>query len=125
MPDQAYYVKFKTPPELVTATLEVVKLVRTSGKLKKGVNEVIKAIERGQAKFVAIAEDVDPPEIVAFLPTLCDEKKIPYVYVPSKEELGRAAGLNVKASSVAVVDPGEAKGYLDEIVKKLSEIRGR
>jgi large subunit ribosomal protein L7Ae len=86
---------------------------------------VIKAIERGQAKFVAIAEDVDPPEIVAFLPTLCDEKKIPYVYVPSKEELGRAAGLNVKASSVAVVDPGEAKGYLDEIVKKLSEIRGR
>jgi large subunit ribosomal protein L7Ae len=45
--------------------------------------------------------------------------------VPSKEELGRAAGLNVKASSVAVVDPGEAKGYLDEIVKKLSEIRGK
>ncbi len=125
MPGQAYYVKFKTPSELVTATLEVVKLVRTSGKLKKGVNEVIKAIERGQAKFVAIAEDVDPPEIVAFLPTLCDEKKIPYVYVPSKEELGKAAGLNVKASSVAVVEPGEAKGYLDEIIKKLSEIRGR
>lgn len=123
MPSQAFYVRFSVPPELVGATLESLRLVRASGKLRKGVNEVIKAIERGQARFVVVAEDVDPPEIVAFLPSLCEEKKIPYTYVPKKEELGQAAGLSVPASSVAVIDPGEAKGYIDEIVKRLAEIK--
>ncbi len=70
-----YYQTFTPPEELVKATLETVRLARTSGKIRKGVNEVIKSIERGQAKFVVIATDVDPPEIVAFLPTLCEERR--------------------------------------------------
>lgn len=119
------YVTFQPPDELVKATLEVVRMARESGKIRKGVNEVIKSIERGQAKFVVIAMDVDPPEIVAFLPTLCDERKIPYMFVGSKKELGEAAGINVAASSVSVVDPGAAKEFLDEIVKKVAEIRGK
>jgi len=118
-----YYVTFQPPEELTKATLEAIRLARTSGKIRKGVNEVIKSIERGQAKFVVISTDVDPPEIVAFLPTLCDEKKIPYMFVPSKAQLGEAAGISVAASSVSVIDPGEAKGYLDEIIKKIQEIR--
>ncbi len=125
MPTQAFYVKFQTPKDVANATLEVVKLVRSSGRLKKGINEVTRAVERGQAKFVVIAEDVDPPEIVAYLPILCDEKRIPYVYVPSKKGLGEAAGLEVAASAVAIIDPGEAKGYLEELIKKVNEIRGK
>ncbi len=118
-----YYVTFEPPEELVKATLEAIRLARTSGRIRKGVNEVIKSIERGQAKFVVISTDVDPPEIVAFLPALCDEKKIPYMFVPSKEQLGEVAGIAVAASSVSVIDPGDAKGYLDEIIKKIQEIR--
>ncbi len=125
MPTQAFYVKFQTPKDVANATLEVVKLVRSSGRLKKGINEVTRAVERGQAKFVVIAEDVDPPEIVAYLPILCDEKRVPYVYVPSKKALGEAAGLEVAASAVAIIDPGEAKGYLEELIKKVNEIRGK
>jgi len=68
--------------------------------------------------------DVDPPEIVAFLPTLCDERKIPYIFVTSKKELGEAAGLQVSASSVSVIEPGDAKDFMDEIIKKVAEIRG-
>jgi len=119
-----YYVNFDVPEELMKATLEVVKMARETGKIRKGVNEVIKSIERGQAKFVVIAMDVDPPEIVAFLPTLCDERKIPYIFVSSKRELGEAAGLQVNASSISIIDPGDAKDFLDEIVKKVAEIRG-
>ncbi|MCL7388363.1 MAG: ribosomal L7Ae/L30e/S12e/Gadd45 family protein, partial [Thaumarchaeota archaeon] len=98
MPNPSY-VTFNPPEELIRATLEVVKMARESGKIRKGVNEVIKSIERGQAKFVIIATDVDPPEIVAFLPLLCDEKKIPYTFVSSKKALGEAAGIAVSASS--------------------------
>ena len=119
-----YYVNFEVPEDLMKATIEVVKMARETGKIRKGVNEVIKSIERGQAKFVVIAMDVDPPEIVAFLPTLCDERKIPYIFVTSKKDLGEAAGLNVSASSVSIIDPGDAKDFLEELVKKVAEIRG-
>ena len=118
------YVNFDVPEELMKATLEVVKLARETGRIRKGVNEVIKSIERGQAKFVVIAMDVDPPEIVAFLPTLCDERKIPYIFVTSKKELGEVAGLQVSASSVSVIEPGDAKDFMDEIIKKVAELRG-
>ncbi|MCL7382876.1 MAG: 50S ribosomal protein L7Ae [Thaumarchaeota archaeon] len=124
MPNPSY-VTFNPPEELIRATLEVVKMARESGKIRKGVNEVIKSIERGQAKFVIIATDVDPPEIVAFLPLLCDEKKIPYTFVSSKKALGEAAGIAVSASSVSIIDPGASKDFLEEIIKKIGEIRGK
>ncbi len=119
-----YYVDFEVPEELMKATLEVVRMARETGKIRKGVNEVIKSIERGQAKFVVIAMDVDPPEIVGFLPTLCKERKIPYIFVSSKKDLGEAAGLSVNASSVSIIEPGDAKDFMDEIIKKVNEIRG-
>lgn len=124
MPNPSYQT-FNPQEELVKATLEVVRMARESGKIRKGVNEVIKSIERGQAKFVVIATDVDPPEIVAFLPHLCDEKKIPYTFVSSKKSLGEAAGIAVPASSVSIIDPGASKDFLEEIIKKIAEIRGR
>jgi large subunit ribosomal protein L7Ae len=121
-----FYVKFEVPPELAEKVYEAVKKVREAGgKIKKGTNETTKAVERGQARLVVIAEDVDPPEIVAHLPLLCDEKKIPYVYVPSKQKLGEAAGIEVAASSAAIVDAGEAKSMVEEIVKAVQELRAK
>lgn len=121
-----FYVKFDVPPDLAEKIYEAVKKARESGgKVKKGTNETTKAVERGQAKLVIIATDVDPPEIVAHLPILCDEKKIPYAYVPSKKKLGEAAGIEVAAASVAILEPGDAKDVVDEIVKKVQEIRAK
>lgn len=121
-----FYVRFEVPPELAEKVYETVKKVReTGGKVRKGTNETTKSVERGQAKLVVIAEDVEPPEIVAHLPLLCDEKKIPYVYVPSKKRLGEAAGIEVAAASVAVVEPGGAKDSVEEIIKHVQEIRSR
>ncbi len=120
-----FYVKFDVPDDLVPKIYELIQTVReTGGKIRKGVNETTKSVERGEALFVVIAEDVNPPEIVAHLPMLCDDKGVPYAYVPSKEELGKAAGIEVAASSVAVVDPGQAKSFLESLVDKIKEIRG-
>jgi len=107
---------------------EVYKLVtkaRETGKVKKGTNETTKAVERGQAKFVVIATDVDPPEIVAHLPLLCDSKKIPFVYVPSKKRLGEAAKIDVAAASIAIVDPGEAAEDMKRIIERVRELRAK
>ena len=120
-----FYVRFNVPEELAEKVYEAVAKARETGKIKKGTNETTKACERGIAKLVIIAEDVDPPEIVAHLPVLCDEKKIPYVYVPSKKRLGEAAGIDVQAASAAIIDPGEAEAMVKEIIDKVKELRGK
>ncbi|MEM3374418.1 MAG: 50S ribosomal protein L7Ae [Candidatus Woesearchaeota archaeon] len=94
---------------------EAVELARTTGKIKKGTNEVTKAIERGSAKLVVYAKDVNPPEIIMHIPLLCKEKNIPCVEVPSKDELGAAAGLPLGTSSVAIIELGEAANLLKEL----------
>ena len=88
---------------------ELVEKARKTGKIEKGVNEVTKAIERGTAKFVVIAKDVNPPEIIQHIPHLCKEKNIPYEEVDSKEKLGVVAGIKVPCSSVAIINEGEAE----------------
>ena len=65
-----YYVKFETPQDIVNAVYEAVRISKQSGKVRKGTNETTKAIERGVAKLVVIAEDVQPPEVVAHLPII-------------------------------------------------------
>lgn len=116
------YVKSETPKDLADKILQLVEGAKNSGKLRRGMNETTKAVERNQAKLVVIAGDVDPEEIVMHLPALCDEKKIPYAFVPSKLELGRAAGLDVPSSAVAIVEAGEGKDSLKEIIKRIAPI---
>lgn len=118
------YVRFETPKELMDRAYEAVELARDTGKVRKGTNEVTKLVERGQAKLVVMATDVTPPEIMAHLPYLCEEKGIPYVYVHSKNELGTASGLHVATASVAIVEPGKSKALIEDIKKKTESLRG-
>ncbi len=97
---------------------EAIEVAKATGKLKKGTNEVTKAIERGAAKLVIIAKDVTPKEVVMHLPLLAKEKNIPCVEVPSKEELGAAAGLDVGTSAIAIVQEGDAKELIKHIGAK-------
>lgn len=117
------YVKFSVPKELSDKVLQIVEIARNTGKVRRGTNETTKAVERGQAQLVVIAEDVEPEEIVMHLPVLCEEKNTPYIYVPSKLELGRYAGIDVAAASVCIVNPGEGKDLLKDILTKLEEIK--
>jgi large subunit ribosomal protein L7Ae len=109
------YVRFETPSEIADKALQLVQVASETGKVRVGTNEVTKSSERAEAKLVVMAEDVDPVEILVHIPMLCEEKRIPYIYVPKKQRLGQSAGLSKSAASVAVVEPGEAKGLLEEL----------
>jgi len=118
------YVTWETPKELADEALKLLEDIRkVNGKIRKGVNETTKAIERGQAKLVYIAMDVNPPEIVMHLPPLCEERGIPYLFVPSKVELGKAAGIERPASSAAIIEAGEAKDKLQRIINRIRELK--
>ena len=94
---------------------EAIELAKASGKIKKGVNEVTKALERGAAKLVVVADDANPKEITMHLPMLSREKETLCMNVTSKEELGVAAGLSVSTAAIAVVQEGQAKDAIKEL----------
>ena len=116
--------KFDLPKELADKVIQVIQDIRSSGKIRKGTNEATKSVERNEAKFVAIAADVNPVEIVMHMPMLCDEKKIPFAWVPTKADLGAAAGLPVGTSAIAVANAGEAGKKLAQIVEQINVLRG-
>ncbi len=118
------YVKFEVPKEVADSAYQIIESARDNGKIRKGTNETTKAIERAEAKLVAIASDVEPEEVVMHLPILCEEKDIPFIYVPSKKELGVASGMGVPAASIAIVAEGGSPEQLKGLVKKLAELKG-
>ena len=103
--------------EQVDKVLEAIEVARTSGKLRKGSNEVTKAIERGHAKLVVIAQDVQPKEIIMHIPLLAKEKGVPCFEVPTKDNLGASAGLQVGTAAVAIVQEGDAKKIIEALKK--------
>ena len=119
----AIFVRFETPKELADKIYKAVELARDTGKVRKGTNEVTKIVERGEAKFVVMAEDVSPPEILAHMPLLCEEKSVPYGYVPSKAELGMAAGIKKGTASIVIVEPGKAADLLKEIKEEIGKLK--
>ena len=107
------------PKEIQEKALEALEIAKKTGKLKRGTNEVVKAIERGTAKLVLVAKDVNPKEIIMHFPSLCQEKDIPLIIVRTREELGNAAGLNVPTAAVAIIQEGEAKQIIKELNSKI------
>ena len=112
---------YEAPKELVDKVYEAIEVAKATGKIRKGTNEVTKVIEKGIAKFVAIAKDVNPPEITMHIPLLAEEKGVPCVQIPSKEELGAAAGIDVSTGSVAILQEGESKQLIKEITEKITK----
>ncbi len=119
-----YYVKFETPEDLVSPILEALRVAATSGKVKKGTNEATKAIERGSSKLIVIAEDVEPPEVVAHLPILCEEQGAAFVFVPTKQELGNSLGIEITSAAAAILDAGDAQHIVDQIIETIAKIKG-
>ena len=121
---KAYYVKFETPEDLVNPIYEALRVAAQSGKVKRGTNEATKAIERGSSKLIVIAEDVEPPEVVAHLPILCEEQSAAYAFVPSKQDLGKALGIDITSAAAAILDSGDAQHIIDQVIASIAKIKG-
>jgi len=85
--------------------------------VKFGINHVTDLIESKKAKLVVLAHDVDPVEIICWMPALCRKMDVPYVVVKGKSRLGKFVHKKT-ASCLAITDvPKECAGDL----KTLSE----
>lgn len=98
--------------------LQAIEIAKNTGKIKIGTNEATKQVERGAAKLIVIADDVNPKEITMHLPPLCEEKKILLMRVKAKLDLGKAAGIGVGTAAVSILDEGDAKKLIAELSKE-------
>ena len=90
------------------------KLVKkaTSGKIaRRGVKEVIKGVRKGEKGLCIIAGDIYPIDVISHLPILLEEKGCPYIFVPSKQDLGAAASTKRPTSCVLVVPKKEGSDF--------------
>lgn len=117
------YVTYDAPADLQDRAIQALEVARDTGSVRKGTNETTKAIERGNAKLVVIAEDVQPEEIVMHLPELADEKGVPFVFVATQDDVGHAAGLDVGSAAATIVDPGDASGDVEDIAATIEDLR--
>merc|ERR1719253_572792 len=84
--------------------------------VKMGINHVTSLVEEKKAKLVVIAHDVDPIEVVCWLPSLCKARGIPYCIIKSKARLGAVVGMKT-ATCLAITDvKAENKGDLASLV---------
>merc|ERR1712027_52502 len=106
---------------LTTKILNLVQQAVNYKQLKKGANEATKALNRGQAEFVISASDAEPLEILLHIPLLCEDKNVPYVFVQSKQALGRACGVSRPVVS-ACVTQNEGSQIKPQIITIQQEI---
>ena len=102
---------------LTNQILDLVQQASHYKQLKKGANEATKTLNRGICEFIIMAADIEPIEIVLHLPLLCEDKNVPYVFVPSKIALGRACGVSraVVAASVTTNEARELQSQIQTI----------
>ncbi|KAI9504441.1 RNA binding protein snu13 [Coemansia spiralis] len=109
---------------LSTTILDLVQQASHYKQLKKGANEATKTLNRGISEFIVMAADCEPIEILLHLPLLCEDKNVPYVFIPSKDALGRACGVSraVVAASVTSNEASDLKPQISNIKLQIEKL---
>eukprot|EP00249_Psilotum_nudum_P001066 c13354_g1_i1 orf=150-626(+) len=93
--------------------LKVVRRASEMRQLKRGVKEVVKAVRRGKKGLCVIAGDISPIDVITHVPILCEEADVPYIYVPSKEDLAKA-GVTKRPTCCVLILTEPEKGEVNE-----------
>ncbi|EGX50598.1 RNA binding protein snu13 [Orbilia oligospora] len=109
---------------LTQQILDIIQQANNYRQLKKGANEATKTLNRGISEFIVMAADTSPIEILLHLPLLCEDKNVPYVFVPSKIALGRACGVSraVISASVTTNEASELAQQIKAVKDKIERL---
>jgi len=104
--------------------LDLVQQASHYHQLKKGANECTKTLNRGVSELIIMAADTSPLAILLHLPLLCEDKNVPYVFVPSKVALGRACGVSrsVIAASITTNESSELSNQIQEAKNQVERL---
>lgn len=88
--------------------------------VKYGLNHIAYLVEQQKAQLVVIAHDVDPIELIIWLPALCKKQGVPYCIVKGKARLGAVVHKKTAtALAITAVKP-EDKSTLNKLVESFT-----
>ena len=90
---------------------------------KRGVKEVVKGIRKGSKGLCVIAGDISPIDVLSHVPVLCEENDIPYIFVPSKLELGASTGTK-RPTSVLMLCPSVGFSEAEKFADLVKTVKG-
>lgn len=133
LPAQLIFAKPLASKKLNKKILKTVKKASKAKHVKRGVKEVVKALRKGEKGLVIIAGDIFPADVISHIPVLCEDNGVPYIFIPSKEDLG-SAGSTKRPTSCVMIVPGGGKNTksskssddykegFDEIAKEIKKL---
>ncbi len=92
--------------KLTKKLYKMVKKAQKAKRLKRGVREVVKGLRKEEKGVVVLAGDVSPIDVISHIPVFCEDKGVPYCYVPTRKDLG-AAAFTKRPTSVVMVQSAE------------------
>ena len=101
---------------------KLVKKAASAKFVRRGVKEVVKALRKGETGFCIIAGDISPIDVITHLPIMCEDRNVPYMYVPSKHDLGAAASTK-RPTSCILVTPKSGFGEKELYDKLVDEAK--
>ena len=102
---------------------KLVKKAAGTKAIRRGVKEVIKGIRKGEKGLAILAGDIFPIDVISHIPILLEEKDIPYLFVPSKQDLGAAACTKRPTSVVLIRPPSKDSDFLDAFESLTAEAK--
>lgn len=110
--------------DLTINIMDLVQQANNYKQLKKGANEATKTLNRGISDLIIMAADTEPLEILLHLPLLCEDKNVPYVFVPSKIALGRACGVSRPVVSCSILhnEASQMNPQIQNIRQKIEQL---
>lgn len=103
---------------------KLVKKAAATKHIRRGVKELVKGLRKGETGLAILAGDIYPLDVISHLPVLLEEKNVPYVFVPSKQDLGAAASTKRPTSCVLIRTPKadfDGQDLYDALVKEAKE----
>jgi H/ACA ribonucleoprotein complex subunit 2 len=103
---------------------KLLKKAASAKHVRRGVKEVVKGLRKGESGLVILAGDIYPVDVISHLPILLEEKNIPYIFVPSKQDLGAAASTKRPTSCVLIRTPKkdfDGQDIYDALIKEAKE----
>ncbi|XP_019390902.1 PREDICTED: H/ACA ribonucleoprotein complex subunit 2 [Crocodylus porosus] len=94
------------PRKLTRKLYKCIKKAAKHKQIRRGVKEVQKFINKGEKGIVVLAGDTLPIEVYCHIPIMCEDRSLPYAYIPSKTDLGTAAG-SKRPTCVIMIKPNE------------------
>ncbi|XP_046849375.1 H/ACA ribonucleoprotein complex subunit 2-like protein [Xenia sp. Carnegie-2017] len=88
--------------------------------VRRGVKEVTKALRKGEKGVVVLAGDVSPIDVYSHLPVMCEDRNVPYCYIPSKMDLGISVN-SKRPTCVVMIKPHE--DFMEKYQKCMNEVK--